>query len=143
MAVLVLVVLLFAFVGSVMEFAFVESLRSEEIHVRRYWTRYWRRGARLFGFRVGLGLVALLLLAVSLAQVPVDRAPVLRALSARRHGPVARPGAGPASGRQGRGRLTEMTVPPKYAVRDRSRTGRGHRFAGRRYEKNVGVSVPD
>lgn len=68
-AVLVLVVLLFAFVGSVMEFAFVESLRSEEVHVRRYWTRYWRRGARLFGFRVGLGLVALLLVGGLVAAV--------------------------------------------------------------------------
>lgn len=68
-AVLVLVVLLFAFVGSVMEFAFVEALRSEEVHVRRYWSRYWRRGARLFGFRVGLGLVALLLVGGVVAAV--------------------------------------------------------------------------
>ena len=51
--------LVFAFVGSVMEFVLVESLRSESVHVRRYWGRYWRRGARLFGFRVVLGLMAL------------------------------------------------------------------------------------
>ncbi|MFB6172203.1 MAG: hypothetical protein ABEJ23_06695 [Haloarculaceae archaeon] len=57
----VAVALVFGFVGSVFEFVFVESLRSEEVHVRRYWRRHWRRGARLFGFRLVLGLVGLAL----------------------------------------------------------------------------------
>jgi hypothetical protein len=51
--------LVFALVGSVMEFVFVESLRSGEVTVRRYWRRRWRQGLRLFGFRVALGLFVL------------------------------------------------------------------------------------
>lgn len=68
-AVLLVVGLAFALVGSVMEFAFVESLRREEVHVRRYWTQNWRRGVRLLGFRLGLGLLALLLVGGLLALV--------------------------------------------------------------------------
>jgi len=59
-AVIVLLGLLFALVGSVMEFVFVESLRREEVTIRRYWSDRWRQGVRLFGFRVGLGLLTLL-----------------------------------------------------------------------------------
>lgn len=64
--------LAFAFVGSVMEFVLVESLRNEAVHVRRYWSRYWRRGARLFAFRVVLGLVALAIVGglVALVALP-------------------------------------------------------------------------
>jgi hypothetical protein len=53
---LLLLGLAFAFVGSVMEFVFVESLRNRTVTVRRYWGRRWRQGARLFGFRLVLGL---------------------------------------------------------------------------------------
>jgi hypothetical protein len=49
----------FLFVGSVMEFVFVESLRREAVTIRRYWSDHWRRGARLFGFRLVLGLLTL------------------------------------------------------------------------------------
>ncbi|MDS0292976.1 DUF7544 domain-containing protein [Halogeometricum luteum] len=57
--VLVLLALAFAFVGSVMEFVFVESLRNRAVTVRRSWGRRWRQGARLFGFRLILGLFTL------------------------------------------------------------------------------------
>ena len=56
--------LLFGFIGSVMQFVLVRSLRDEEIHVRRYFREHWRAGARLFGFRIGLGLLALVVIAV-------------------------------------------------------------------------------
>jgi len=57
--VLLLVALAFVFVGSVMEFVLVESLRREEVRIRRYWGRRWRQGLRLFAFRVAVGAVAL------------------------------------------------------------------------------------
>jgi len=47
------------FVGSVMEFVLVESLRRESVSVRRYWGRRWRQGVRLFGFRLVLALFVL------------------------------------------------------------------------------------
>jgi hypothetical protein len=53
------VVLGFMFVGSVMEFVFVQSLRTEAVSVRRYWRDHWRAGLRLFGFRLVVGLVSL------------------------------------------------------------------------------------
>ncbi|WP_254546956.1 DUF7544 domain-containing protein [Halomarina pelagica] len=49
--------LLFLLVGSIMEFVLVESLRREEVAVRRYWGRRWRQGVRLFGFRLVIGLL--------------------------------------------------------------------------------------
>lgn len=54
-------VLLAAFLlaGSIMEFVFVESLREEAVAIRRYWGRYWRRGVRLFGFRLVFGILTL------------------------------------------------------------------------------------
>ncbi|MFA1611855.1 DUF7544 domain-containing protein [Halobellus rubicundus] len=58
-AAIVLVVLAFLLVGSVMEFVFVESLRKETVRVRAYWSRYWRLGLRLFGFRLVVGLLSL------------------------------------------------------------------------------------
>jgi len=56
--------LLFLLVGSVMEFVFVESLRNEEVRIRRYWGVRWRQGLRLFGFRLAVGLLVLGSLAV-------------------------------------------------------------------------------
>jgi hypothetical protein len=61
-------------VSATMEFALVESLRSERVAVREYVGRFWRRGARLFGFQVG---VALLGAAVVLALVALTVAPAL------------------------------------------------------------------
>jgi len=57
-AVLLALGLAFAFVGSVMEFVLVASLLDEAVHVRRYFREHWRAGARLFGFRVVLVLLA-------------------------------------------------------------------------------------
>ena len=53
----VLLALAFVFVGSVMEFVFVESLRTRRVSIRRYWNRRWRQGLRLFGFRLVVGLI--------------------------------------------------------------------------------------
>ena len=61
------VVLGLLFVGSVMEFVFVESLRREAVSIRRYWRDRWRAGARLFGFRLVLGVVTLTLAGAVLA----------------------------------------------------------------------------
>ncbi|ELZ00033.1 DUF7544 domain-containing protein [Natrialba asiatica] len=52
---------LFALLGAIMEFVFIETLRSTEIHVRRYSRANLGRGIRLFAFRA---LVSLALLAV-------------------------------------------------------------------------------
>jgi len=58
---ILLIALVFGFVGAVMEFVFVESLRNERVSIRAYWSERWRQGARLFGFRLGVGLLSLLL----------------------------------------------------------------------------------
>ncbi|MFD1563990.1 hypothetical protein ACFR99_10560 [Haloarchaeobius amylolyticus] len=61
-ALVVLVVGLgFLFLSSLFEFTFLESLRSGEVHIRRYTKRNVGHGTRLFGFRVGLGLIGLVL----------------------------------------------------------------------------------
>ncbi len=52
----VLLAIAFGIVGAIMEFVFVESLRSGDVLVRRYWSQRWRQGLRLFGFRVAIGL---------------------------------------------------------------------------------------
>jgi hypothetical protein len=57
--VVLLLVLGFAFVGSVMEFVLFESLRQESVTIREYWRRRWRQGVRLFGFRILLGVLTL------------------------------------------------------------------------------------
>ncbi|MCU4800560.1 hypothetical protein OB920_09275 [Halobacteria archaeon HArc-gm2] len=57
--VLVAIVLALFFVAAVMEFVFVESLRTEDVSIRAYWGRYWRKGLRLFVFRLVLWLVFL------------------------------------------------------------------------------------
>lgn len=79
-ALLVGLALAFAFVGAAMEFVFVESLRRESVRVRDYWRAHWRRGARLLGFRLALGLVTLLLAGVvfgaAVAPILLGVAPV-------------------------------------------------------------------
>ena len=59
-AALLLLGLVFAVVGAVMEFVFVESLLDGTVSVRRYWRRRWGQGLRLFAFRVAIGLPLLL-----------------------------------------------------------------------------------
>lgn len=67
----VLLGLVWGIVGSIMEFVFVESLRSGDVTLRRYWGRWWRAGLRLFGFRLALGVAALALVGGWLALVLV------------------------------------------------------------------------
>ncbi|ELZ14617.1 hypothetical protein C477_20799 [Haloterrigena salina JCM 13891] len=50
--------LCYAFVAAIMEFVFLESLRSDEVRVRRYFAGNVGKGIRLFCFRLGLLLVA-------------------------------------------------------------------------------------
>ncbi len=61
----------FLYLGSVMEFVLLDALRrdSPALEVRRSVRRHARRGLRLFGFRVALGLVVLL--TAALLVVPV------------------------------------------------------------------------
>ena len=63
-AIIVLVLLLglaFGLLSNFMEFVFVESLVSREVHVRQYLRENIGNGLRLFAFRVVLSLVSLLL----------------------------------------------------------------------------------
>jgi hypothetical protein len=48
--------LIYAVVGAIMEFVFIESLRTGTVSIRKYWNRRWRQGLRLFGFRIAIGL---------------------------------------------------------------------------------------
>lgn len=68
-AVVVLVALAFLLVGSVMEFVLVESLRTESVRVREFWSRRWRQGVRLFGFRLVVGVLLLVGFAALLAPI--------------------------------------------------------------------------
>jgi hypothetical protein len=58
-AVTVVLGLVFLLVSSVMEFVLLESLRSETVAIRRYWSRWQGKGVRLFAFRLVLGLLVL------------------------------------------------------------------------------------
>jgi hypothetical protein len=60
-AVAVVLALVFGIIGAIMEFVFVESIRTEEVRIRRYWSNRWGQGLRLFGFRVLIGLPVLAL----------------------------------------------------------------------------------
>ena len=62
-----------ALIGAVMEFVLIESLRTGEVTLRRYWRRRWRQGLRLFGFRIAIGLPTLALFGgwAALLVVPV------------------------------------------------------------------------
>jgi isoprenylcysteine carboxyl methyltransferase (ICMT) family protein YpbQ len=57
---LILLALLFGIVGAVMEFVFVDVLARDEVRVRAPFKRQFRKGVRLFGFRIGLALLAIL-----------------------------------------------------------------------------------
>lgn len=76
-AVAFVVGLLYLFVGSLMEFVFVESLRRRRVRIRRDADQHFERGVQLFGFRVALGLL------VAVPAVGV----VLAVLSAAGSGP--------------------------------------------------------
>lgn len=58
-AVVVTLALLFTFVGAVMEFVLVESLRTEQVRVRESFRRQFRKGLSLFAFQLVLGTAAL------------------------------------------------------------------------------------
>ncbi|MFW5938288.1 MAG: DUF7544 domain-containing protein [Halanaeroarchaeum sp.] len=55
--VLVLLGLVLAWIAAVFEFTFLESLRSDAVHVREYSDRHRGAGTRLFAFRVLFGLL--------------------------------------------------------------------------------------
>ena len=63
-ATLAILGILLGFLGSVMEFVLVRSLREETVHVRRYFREHWRAGVRLFGFRIALALLGAALVAL-------------------------------------------------------------------------------
>lgn len=77
------VALVFAWIAAVFEFSFLESLRSEEVHVRQYFGRFNGMGTRLFAFRLlfGLGLAILFggvfLLAIGPVALGFGAAPLL------------------------------------------------------------------
>ena len=68
-AIILVVGLVFLFLSSLFEFTFLESLRSGEVHIRRYTTRNVGHGTRLFGFRVGLGLIGLILFGLPIVAI--------------------------------------------------------------------------
>lgn len=72
-AVLLVLGILFAAIGAIMEFVFIESLRSGDVRLRKYWSDRWRQGLRLFGFRVVIGLPVFALVVgwLALFLVPV------------------------------------------------------------------------
>lgn len=63
---LLLLVLGFTFVGALMEFVFVQSLRTDEVRFWGYSRAYLGEGLGLFGFRLGLALLTFLPIAVFL-----------------------------------------------------------------------------
>lgn len=56
-AILLGIWLIYAAIAGIMEFVFLESLRSGEVHVRRYFGANLGKGIRLFLFRIGLVIV--------------------------------------------------------------------------------------
>ena len=70
-ALVLVLALAFAAIGSVMEFVLVAALREETVSIRRHFGRYWQKGLRLLGFRVGLWLLTAALVAVPVAAVAV------------------------------------------------------------------------
>ncbi|MFA9415236.1 hypothetical protein [Natrinema sp. HArc-T2] len=59
----------FLFLSSLFEFTLLESLRSSEVHVRKYTSRNVGHGVRLFGFRVALGLLGLVLFGLPVVAI--------------------------------------------------------------------------
>ena len=61
-AVVLLVALVFAVVGAVMEFVLLDALRTNDVRLRRYFRTRFGKGVRLFGFRLGVGLLLVLVI---------------------------------------------------------------------------------
>ncbi|WP_248896727.1 DUF7544 domain-containing protein [Haloplanus halobius] len=66
---LLALVLLWSVVGAVMEFVLITGLRDREIAIRRPFRANLRRGLRLFGFRLAVGLGSLLVIGIPLVAV--------------------------------------------------------------------------
>ncbi|SDZ81665.1 hypothetical protein SAMN04488065_0535 [Haloplanus vescus] len=62
-------ILLWNLVGAVMEFVLVAGLRDRDLSIRASFREHFRPGLRLFGFRILVGLVSLLLIAIPLIAV--------------------------------------------------------------------------
>lgn len=77
-AVAVVLAVAFALIGAIMEFVFVESLRTGTASIRQYWSERWRQGLRLFGFRIAIGLP---MLAVVIGWIALFFVPVLTGLT--------------------------------------------------------------
>lgn len=73
---LLLLGLAWAAVGAVMEFVLIEGLRTREMSVRDRFREFLGRGLRLFGFRVGVTLLAAAVVAVPFALVALAGAAV-------------------------------------------------------------------
>lgn len=64
----------FAIVGAIMEFVFIESLRTGDVAIREYWSNRWRQGLRLFGFRI---LITIPVLAIGLGWMAAFLLPIV------------------------------------------------------------------
>lgn len=71
--VVIILALLFGIIGAIMEFVFFESLRHENVELRRYWSDRWRQGVRLFLFRLVIAIPVILLILgwIALVVVPL------------------------------------------------------------------------
>ncbi|MFB6102622.1 MAG: hypothetical protein ABEJ73_08665 [Haloplanus sp.] len=68
-ALVVLLALVWSVVGAVMEFVLIVGLRDRKVSIRDPFREQFRRGLRLFGFRLVVGLGSLLLLGIPLVLV--------------------------------------------------------------------------
>jgi hypothetical protein len=68
-ALIVLLALVWSLVGAVMEFVLIVGLRDREVSIRDPFGTNLRPGLRLFGFRLAVGLVSLLVLGLPLLAV--------------------------------------------------------------------------
>lgn len=55
--VIIFIGLIFLVLGSIFEFILIESLRSEQVRIRNYWSKYWKKGLRLSIFRFFIGFL--------------------------------------------------------------------------------------
>jgi len=62
----ILFILIFSYISSVMEFVFIEALVRNEVHLRAYFKKFMGKGFNLLLIRLALGLVFLILFALSL-----------------------------------------------------------------------------
>lgn len=66
---LLLIGVLWSVVGAVMEFVLVDGLRFRDVRIREPFGEHLGRGLRLFGFRLAIGLVLLVLVGLPVAAV--------------------------------------------------------------------------